>query len=273
MFRIIRLIVGILLIVLAVIIALDQFAGTSILKNLFVSKNGISVGVNGNTTLNYKDGERYQAGNGSVDARKVKNLDINWISGGITLEEGSSDTVSFSETCSSTMEKDNLLHWYLDGDTLRIQWSKSGLKAFNKSKDLTIKLPSGLELQSLNINAVSADVKGNKLHIKEITANTVSSQVNFTSLSLRNSFEANSVSGNYTLVLTSRPSSIAFNGVSGNLDLTLPKDTGFTVDLSTVSGNIKTSVPTTGDKKHQTAGNGEVKISCESVSGNVSLSY
>lgn len=62
------------------------------------------------------------------------------------------------------------------------------------------------------------------------------------------------------------------NTVSGSIYLLIPSDSGFTAEISTVSGKINCSIPVTTNNKKMVAGNGASKIRLSSVSGSLNIS-
>lgn len=223
--------------------------------------------------FSYAKADTYQAGNAFVDASQVKNVEINWISGSITLDSlSSSNKVSFQETAKNRIDEDELLHWKMDGSTLIIQWCKNGIKGPNYGKNLEVSLPSSLSLDGISINGVSADVLLKDIHTNSLAVNSVSGDVEL-NRGIAGKSKVDSVSGNIRLAYLETPTTITIDTVSGNATITLPKDTGFTAQVSSISGDFRSSIPTTKDEKRYEAGDGSVKITMGSVSGNLKVTY
>lgn len=75
--------------------------------------------------LNYANAEKYTAGGTEINGA-VKNVQIDWVDGEVNIAYHAKSTVEIAETASKAISKDEALRWWLDGDTLRIQFGKSG---------------------------------------------------------------------------------------------------------------------------------------------------
>ena len=134
----------------ALVIVLVLLAGGSWL--LFGSSTG----------LNFANADQYTAGDTEISSA-VENLDIEWTSGAVNLEYHAGSGVTVSETANRTLSEDEKLRWWMDGNTLRVRYCKSGLNIhFNLNKVLTVSLPEGTALKKSNIDVTSADVNVRK---------------------------------------------------------------------------------------------------------------
>ena len=108
--------------------------------------------------LRYANAEKYAAGAATVEGA-VKNLDIHWKDGSVKIAYHDKDTVEISETSPKAIPDKAALRWWLDGDTLRVQYAKSGFFSFwGQKKALTVTLPEGTALTDLGIDVTSGDV-------------------------------------------------------------------------------------------------------------------
>lgn len=227
---------------------------------------------------------------GSVDPSEISNINIEWVSGSITIEPGDTDSISFAENAG--LDDKEKMVWKQTGDTLSIQFSKPngvfgihfGFRSVDK--DLVITVPKDWIAHSLEIDSVSADIEIKSLtadalnlvnvsgncnlsncSIEESDIDTVSGKVNFEGAAKVLSLE--SVSANCTLTLEKGTREINMDGVSGNLTLYLPEEQGFTVEMDGISGNISSDFPTTSQNDKQTYGDGSCQIEADCVSGNI----
>lgn len=140
------------------------------------------------TATHYANAEKYTVG-GATLKDAVKHLDVNWTDGSVTLAYHAKDTVEIAETAKKPISEGATLRWWLDGDTLRIQYAKSGyFSFFSPEKALTITLPEGVELGSVDINVTSGDV-----NVPELLASDVAIHQTSGDLSLKHSGEAERV--------------------------------------------------------------------------------
>lgn len=129
--------------------------------------------------VRYPDAEKYAVGGTTLDG-KVKNLDIHWTAGAVAIAYHAQDTVVIDETAKDPISDDDTLRWYMDGDTLRIQYAKSDFsKVRHPYKALTVTLPEGTELDSLAIDATSARIDVPDLHAGEAVIDVNSGSIDF----------------------------------------------------------------------------------------------
>lgn len=232
------------------------------------------------------------ASTGSVPAEDIRRLEIQWVSGSITIKPGDTDRITFSEN--SGLPEDQQMVWKQSGDRLQIQYQKKwvffglGVNTSFSRKDLVITVPRDWSCDSLSIDSVSAAVDvtdqaadGIDLEnvsgrctftdctAKEVSATTVSGNVSF--IGSAEDFEFETVSGDCSITaLAGRlPEDVQMDSVSGDLELTLPEDTGFTASLDSVSGDISTEFPTTVAHGDHTHGDGSCRINADTVSGDI----
>jgi DUF4097 and DUF4098 domain-containing protein YvlB len=84
-----------------------------------------------------------------------------------------------------------------------------------------------------------------------------------------NTMDCNTVSANCTLVTGSAPSNLSMDSVSGDLILELPESCGFTADIDSMSGTISSEFETTASGNRHTYGNGNCRISADTMSGDI----
>ena len=104
----------------------------------------------------YENSEKYTAGGGTVEGA-VRNLDVDWIDGQVKVAYHGEPTVLISEASNKDISGDLQLRWWLDGDTLRVRYAKSGILRlnWNLDKELTLTLPQDIELRDVALSATS----------------------------------------------------------------------------------------------------------------------
>ena len=164
----------------------------------------------------YADAGKYTAGGAVIDG-DVKKLDIHWTDGAVVFVERAGDGIELSETAKKAISGNAQLRWWLDGDTLRVQYAKNGFFSLTGlNKTLTVALPEGMALEDVRVDATSADVKAPGL-----TADAVA--VGLTS-------------GDLELELTGPADSVALSSTSGDLHAAL--QSAKTISAGTTSGAI-----------------------------------
>jgi len=131
---------------------------------------------------NYENASEYTQGEADISS-EVKNLDINWTSGKIEIAYHNNNTVLLRETANKSISSDMEMRWWLDGDTLRVQYSQSGAGFFNfgfqnLQKELTVTLPEGISLEDVSIRATSADVEIPSLKAEAVKMASTSGDIN-----------------------------------------------------------------------------------------------
>lgn len=189
----------------------------------------------------------------------VVSLDIEWISGSVTVKTHAENTFSVSETADSDMSVQIRLHWWLDGDTLRIRFCKSGRirPSFLKfSKSLTVFVPEDFSADFVSVETVSADVDFSGIDVKNFSVSTTSGNVDCEVYGA-DSVYADTISGDINLNLKDA-SELYVSGTSGDVDVVT---SGFTelFEFDTTSGDLNAvldSVKT---------------VRCESTSGDINV--
>lgn len=239
----------------------------------------------------YDNADKYTKGGGEVAAQALS-LDITWVRGDVEIRYHSGDKVEFYEESDRPLSDDTSMYYYLDGGTLRIQGGRSGARVtVLPEKKLTVLLPSGMSLGSLELETVEADASvmhnGN---LGEVDIDTVSGDVSFDCIGNAGSLDIScvsgsvdlmcgvmgeigidTVSGDVTVATFTKPTSIEAEATSGDITLVLPSDTGFTLEFDKVSGSLISEFATSVSGDRYVSGDGSLRIEVDVVSGNLNL--
>lgn len=228
---------------------------------------------------------------GSVPADRVRNIEIDWVAGTITLipDENATDIVFHEE---GNADPDHQMVWKQSGDTLSIQYEKSkvyvGIQVTEESKDLTITVPAGWVCRSLEIDAASAEVDVSNLTIHEVDFDGASGICTFENCIVDElevdtasgdlfyngqleTLKVSSMSANCEVVLTNAPKQIDMDSMSGDLDLTLPEGCGFSLAMDAMSSDFSTDFETVTKNGRHVHGDGSCRIDIDAMSGDVSV--
>lgn len=225
---------------------------------------------------------------GEVSPENVKNIEINWTSGSVTIQRADVDTISFAED--PGLDENQKMLWKLQGDTLVINNSRYRVViGISKSKDLVVTVPMDWNCNDLEINCVSADTTLNSITANDVTINAVSGLCDFTGnctidkLTVEtvdgditysgtlNKLNCEGVSADFRGTFIAVPHSIELSTVDGNIDLILPADAGFTAELDTISGKFTSNFDTVVSGSRYSCGNGACSIEVDGVSGNITI--
>lgn len=231
----------------------------------------------------------FNTSEGSVNAADIRQLEIEWVSGSITIQTADTDTITFTENYYADDAKPMV--WKQSGDKLILQFQESGfsISLFGNntvSKDLTVTVPADWSCDELSIDSVSAEINAAGLvcdtmdlnnvsgtcsfedcMVQELELETVSGKVTYTGI--LDSLDCDSVSADCEIHAQNSPSQIDLDGVSCDLILYLPEGCGFTVDTDSASGDFESDFSTTSKNGKYIYGDGSCKISADSVSGDI----
>lgn len=231
------------------------------------------------------------ASSGSVPAREIRDIEVEWISGNVTVIPGDTDTISFSEP-DGIQDKSKMV-WKQSGDKLIIRFCRTEKTFFGgitfgdtADKNLVITIPTSWAGHDIKFETVSATVHVSQLTAQKISLETVSGdcdleRCNIDELSMdstsgnveyRGSLDrasCDTMSGNMTLVLESAPKEIDMDSMSGDLILTLPEIPGFSATIDSMSGTISSEYPTTVSGNKHIYGNGSCHIDADTMSGDI----
>ncbi len=191
-----------------------------------------------NIGLTYSNADKYTAG-GTTVTGLVENLDVNWTSGKVQVEYHAGDGIIVSETGNRTISGDDELRWWLDGDTLRIQYAKSGrIRLFDRlQKTLTISLPEGTVLKTARLHLTSGDVDIPKLTADETELTVTSGDISAAAETRIMTVKA--TSGNLDIRLTGETENVTIKVTSGRITADLA--TAKHVEIGSTSGDIRAS--------------------------------
>ena len=256
---------------------------------------------------NYKD---YLVGDSNFSPQDLHSIDIDWINGKIKIIPADVDTVTVKEVGNRELQQNEKMRYLLTEGELSIKFAapKLQLKDLDLEKTLQITVPNDKanKFKDIKINAVSTGVDIKNIRAANIDIESVSGDIDLQDnkvafcdidsvsgkisvigcqmggLSLESISQeivvANSEITDLTAELTSgdlnftpsvMPSVIEVDAISAKVYLTLP-DSGFTLDFSTVSGEIENSFATTtqGNGKY-IYGDGLAEIKVSTVSGDL----
>ena len=201
--------------------------------------------VAGFTGYHYENAKKYTAG-GTELSGKIKNLDIDWTSGKVDIAFHSSDTIVISETSDEKISDDMQLRWWLDGDTLRIRYAKNGFSLRSlfrqQKKALTVTLPEGIVLGSVEINATSAAMNIPEMKAEDLDLSVTSGGIIAAADAGRVKMSA--TSGSLNLKSSGNAEEIKASVTSGIIDITAEDAGSVTADAT--SGSIHVAAKSVG---------------------------
>lgn len=218
---------------------------------------------------------------------EVRNIQIDWAAGNIEIIAGDVDSIQVTE--SGSFSEQEAMAYKQAGETLYIRFKKETVTFDTFSvahKDLTVTVPRDWVCQKLtldvasanitvdtltasyvNLNTASSDSVFKACHITDLDVNTASGSVEYQGI--LNTLDCDAASGRFTGVFDNTPSAINMDSASGDLDITLPRDSGFRVEMDALSGRFTTDFPVTTRGDSYIHGDCACEIEYDGVSGNV----
>ena len=193
--------------------------------------------------ISYSNGEMFTPGNIEI-SEPVRNLDVGWISGNIHIAYHNDPTVVVSETSVKEIDEKNRMRWWLDGETLRVQYAESGIRIPSKlEKELTITLPEGASLDTALFETISGSVEIPFLRVGSFTAKLKSGDLHASAAAKQ--ITVDSISGDVHLQLAEKSDNVSIKSASG--DVRIEGEDTETILISSASGDIYTTMKNIAD--------------------------
>ena len=212
----------------------------------------------------------YVTGGDSVSAAEVKEIEIDWASGSVTILAADTDQITFTE--SGNFDDDNAMAYDLKNGTLHLQYNKPSIYiGFTSipSKDLVITVPRDWVCQELELDGAALDIEINDLTIGTLDMDGASNSVSINGAV--EVLECDGASCEITLICTDRPRKIDLDGASCSLELTLPKDCGFLVQMDGLSCDFYSDLDYTGSNGDYLYGDRYCKINADGLSCEITI--
>lgn len=250
------------------------------------------------------------SGNYHVSTEGIKQLDISWTSGEITLISYEGEDVYFTETSDTPLNEKNSLRYGVSDGVLVIRFQEKGsLFGRQPDKKLQVMIPRSLasDLREVQADAVSANIRIEKLEAEKITCTATSGAVALTGLQAGR-IETETVSGDITVSSVQAeeieistvsgemdlegafqkisssstsgalkvnssicPTSFKASSVSGGVTLFIPENNGFSLSFDKVSGAFYSDFSMTLDNGKGIYRDGGNLLIVDTVSGNCSI--
>lgn len=224
----------------------------------------------------------------SVEPARVREIEVDWLGGSVMVVLTDDNSLSFAEMAYQDMPEEQRLSYALDGDTLKIDFCRSGhLLSSSPEKQLVLSIPRGLTLEKFEADTTAAAVNVTGLHTQTVDISTVSGGVDLAAEAYEidisttggcaavdadfYQLDFSAVSGSLTLTMQ-RAAEVDAETVSGGVTIHLPPSSyGFALDFETVSGTPEIAFDANGGDGHWTYGDKASTLNIDTVSGNLSL--
>ena len=192
----------------------------------------------------YANADKYTAGDTEI-RDTIRNLDINWTSGKITVAYHAENTITLRETAQRSLSEDEKLQWWVDGDTLRVQFTKPGIRWNMPGKELTVTLPEGISLDEAGIHLTSGDIVIPSMKAEKLTLSATSGSMDAAAEAKK--VEADCTSGNIRVKLTGETEKVNVGCTSGSV--TLEAEKVGKAEAGSTSGEVRVTAAEAGSVK------------------------
>ena len=224
----------------------------------------------------------------SVEPARVREIEVDWLGGSVMVVLTDDNSLSFAEMAYQDMPEEQRLSYALDGDTLKIDFCRSGhLLSSSPEKQLVLSIPRSLTLEKFEADTTAAAVNVTGLHTQTVDISTVSGGVDLAAEAYEidisttggcaavdadfYQLDFSAVSGSLTLTMQ-RAAEVDAETVSGGVTIHLPPSSyGFALDFETVSGTPEIAFDANGGDGHWTYGDKASTLTVDTASGNLSL--
>lgn len=224
---------------------------------------------------------------------QVCNLELEWVAGSITIQPDEHvHSIHVTEYTPSGSDYETVMQQ--SGQTLKIKFSKESVKLSgfsinaNVSKDLVITVPADWNCNSIDIDAAAADVKIHDLKmneldfdgasgklildncdIVELDIDTASGDVDFSGT--LNELDFDAASARFDGEFHNIPQKLNLDAMSGDMTLVLPENSGFSLELDSMSGSFDSDFDFHTMGAHYECGDSSCKIKVSALSGDVEI--
>ena len=251
------LVTALLLIVLGMaLIAVSLLRGANI-QELW-NTGSFQVGVLNTGYGDLKDYTICRAGTERFSADEVRTIDLDWISGTVKLQSGSTDQITLEERCGKALKDEQKLCWKLENGTLSIRFC-SALQTQMPDKELVLTVPAGWTAESVSVGVTSGDAELRALQVEKTLALSATSGALAAQDCRCDTLEAATTSG--SIAVRCEAKEIRLESTSGSIRCeAVPAGCGVSIDAT--SGSVRLSLLDTSDDQH---------LEVETTSGDVYL--
>ena len=270
--------------------SINAIKGTIITLVLTAAMSGLT-GCTQKMSYVYKDSENYEAGEREI-TDKIENLDIDYISGDVTIVSSKSDVATIVETANKDLSDEMQVHTWLDGTTLRVRYCASGKgieREINLNKKLTITLPYDVLQKEVKLNLTSGDVTFSGIDVENATFDMTSGGLKIETDRIDNlvcdstsgnrdikvskidTLKIHATSGNIRMDFDTVPTNTNIDVTSGDITLFTTKDLDLSLDYDATSGKMSSDIPYTGNEDSYKFGDGTSQMRIDATSGDLTI--
>lgn len=200
----------------------------------------------------------------------VKELEIDWAAGSITIQPGDTDQIVVSE--SGYFSERYIMVCKEKNGTLSIDHSKPGFWFGSApSKDLTITVPANWVCKEIELDGAALEITMNGLTVGSLDIDGASNEITFNGA--LDSLDCDGASCELDMTFVNKPRSIDLDGASVDVTLYLPEDCGFFVQMDGLSCSFHSDLDYTSSNSDYFYGNRDCQISADGFSCSLTINH
>lgn len=239
---------------------------------------------------NYDNADKYIPGDRQI-TEKIKNIDVDYMAGNVTVKNDKTNTVTVKETSRTEIDDKLKVHTWVDGSTLYVKCCAAGkgltIKDLEKSLEITV--PADLKLSDLSIDDSAGDVyvdcsandcdidaSAGKVTViqhgesNEISIDDSAGDVDVTAETVKK-LSIDMSAGSLKLSADKAPEESEIDVSSGNIDLSLPETIDLTLGVDISAGEFNSEIPFAKKGDNYVFGNGTNKMDIDASAGDVNI--
>ena len=177
--------------------------------------------------------------------------------------DGSSADVSFNDVTATTIKVDT------SSGTAKLSNCSADTFKFDSSSGDIILDQKG-ESESIEADASSGDITVNAETVNELNFDTSSGEIKL-NINSSEKISADTSSGKCELHFKKVPSEMKLDSASGDITIYLPKDTEFSADVDTASGDFDSEISLTKKNDTYISGSGNNTMDIDTASGDIQI--
>lgn len=241
------------------------------------------------------DDSGYTVGDGSIPAEEIKEIDLDWVDGSVTVVACQDAYASITESSKNELTESALVRWQMSDDgRLSIKYRESSFflgREKNKEKDLILRIPERfLSDLSIRIHVVSSDVFLDSVVAENVSVESDSGNVAMLSAAAVRSLSVTTKSGKILvsglvaeeLDLTSQkgeikvespvlPAKSCIETKDGDIHLLLSPSASFALDFEEEKGKYVSDFDLNEQDGCLVLGDGDAKLNVKTKSGTLYL--
>lgn len=228
------------------------------------------------TNYIYENGDKYTAGDRTI-SEKIETIDVDYMSGDVTLIGTDGDTVTIKETSKKQLSDKQKVHTWVDGTTLYVRFcaSAKGLDLNNLDKNLEISIPKDMALKVIKADVSSGDVTFQNFESDSVDVHASSGDLNIACAAKNVKISASS--GDITLTQRGDSDEISLKTSSGKVRADLENAAKLNISVSSGGVSVKASevreikAKVSSGSSEYCLANAPANMDIDSSSGNVTI--